>query len=288
MRLLRVLCAATLAVAASLSFTVGSAAAARTPVGNDIAWPQCGKSYPSGQAFGIVDVNHGRANDTNNCFASELSWAQQSTGLTSQPKVGVYVNTGNPSNAGASWWPTSDTFSWNQTLLNDESDGYGLTPVTVANPYGSCAGPDTDQACSYVYGYAKAWDDVLYRPLSAAGTALVWLDVETTNSWESATDPITWPTAYASNIADLAGMRDAFQALGYAVGVYSTASQWQQITGLSGSDASPFSGVPEWLAGAGSSSAAKFCSQSPFLKWSRITLTQYVSGRFDYDYSCTG
>lgn len=287
MHLTRMLAAAALVIAAGVTSPTSALAAARTPVGNDIAWPQCGKSYPTGQAFGIIDLNHGRANDTNNCFASELAWAQKSSGLTSQPTVGVYVNTGNPSAAGASWWPTSDTFSWNPTTLNDESDGYGLNPVTVANPYGDCSGTGTDQACSYVYGYAKAWDDVIYRPLPSADVALVWLDVETTNSWESPSDPVTWPTAYASNIADLVGMRDAFQALGYSVGVYSTASQWQQITGQTGSDQSPFSGVPEWLAGASSSTAATFCGQPPFMKWSRIILTQYVSGRFDYDHSCT-
>ena len=41
--------------------------------GNDISWPQCGGSYPAGQAFGIVGVNGGRANDQNPCFGSELA-----------------------------------------------------------------------------------------------------------------------------------------------------------------------------------------------------------------------
>src|SRR6478735_5936173 len=93
---------------AIITFASGAALAAKpapTPspsvkLGNDISWPQCGKSLPKGQAFGIVGVNNGLANTTNPCLASELSWAGSSTGGTGQPKVELYVNTANPGSAG--------------------------------------------------------------------------------------------------------------------------------------------------------------------------------------------
>src|SRR5437588_4475570 len=62
--------------------------------GSDISWPQCGKSYPTGAAFGIVGVDHGRPFDPDNqygpnaCLAGEYAWAQK-TG-----RGDLYINTG--------------------------------------------------------------------------------------------------------------------------------------------------------------------------------------------------
>src|SRR4051794_22516535 len=72
------------------------AEAAASGAGNDISWPQCGRTLPTGQAFGIVGVNNGLANTTNPCLATELSWAGNSKGTTLQPKTALYVNTANP------------------------------------------------------------------------------------------------------------------------------------------------------------------------------------------------
>src|SRR5438105_13852995 len=65
-----------------------SAAAASIPayVGNDISYPQCGKTLPTKQAFGIVGVNGGIATTTNGCLTTQLKWAARSTGVTDQPK----------------------------------------------------------------------------------------------------------------------------------------------------------------------------------------------------------
>src|SRR2546427_4681182 len=87
------------AVAVGLTFTPAMAAQARpsaSPTGNDISYPQCGKTYPSGQAFAIVGVNGGKASNFNGCFNSEWSWAQTSRGGTSQAPAQLYINTGNP------------------------------------------------------------------------------------------------------------------------------------------------------------------------------------------------
>lgn len=254
---------------AVLIFSGGAALAAKPapapsppPVllGNDISWPQCNKSLPKGQAFGIVGVNNGLANTTNPCFTTEVSWAQKSTGGTGQDKVALYVNTANPGLTG-SWWPTSNT--------------YGGT--TISNPYGTCDGADT-AACAYVYGYAKAYDDATARGVSNPSSYLWWLDVETGNSWE---------TNKTANTADLEGMTAYFQSIGARVGIYSTGMQWGQIAGVPGTT-SNLRNLKSWVPGARSQSAAKAnCSTAPLTPGSSVTLTQFVSKNLDYDYSCT-
>ena len=137
------------AAAAVLMFVALPAQAANTRgPGNDVSWPQCGRALPKGQTLAIVGVNNGLANTTNPCLDTQLAWARTSKGGTGQPLVALYVNTANPGEAG-SWWPTSNT--------------YGGT--TVTNPYGECSDESNayGAACSYMYGYAKAYDDVHIR-----------------------------------------------------------------------------------------------------------------------------
>ena len=236
-------------------------ASAPSPVllGNDISWPQCNKTLPKGQAFGVVGVNDGLANTTNPCFATELTWAQKSAGGTGQDKVALYVNTANPGLAG-SWWPSSNS--------------YGGTIVTSA--YGTCDGTDTP-ACAYVYGYAKAYDDATIRGVSNPSSYLWWLDVETGNSWE---------TNKTANTADLEGMTAYFQSIYARVGLYSTSYQLGQIVG-NPSDGSNLNNLKSWIPGARSQSGAQTnCSSAPLTPGSIVTLTQFVSKNLDYDYSC--
>jgi len=228
-------------------------------LGNDISWPQCNKSLPNGQAFGVVGVNNGLANATNPCFATELSWAQKSAGGTGQDKVALYVNTANPGLTG-SWWPTTNTYGG----------------VTVSSAYGTCDGTDT-AACAYVYGYAKAYDDVNSRGVSNPSSYLWWLDVETGNSWE---------TNKTANSADLEGMTTYFQSIGARVGIYSTSTQWSQIAGVPGAT-SNLRSLKSWIPGSRSQSAARAnCSTTPLTPGGTVTLTQFVSKNLDYDYSC--
>jgi hypothetical protein len=259
-----------------------------TVAGNDISYPQCGTRYPAGQAFGIVGVNDGLANNDSPCFASEFAWAQGSPGLPTQPPASVYVNTGNPSGAGPVWWPTSNTFYDASDGTDSNTAFAGSTQVGVPVPaaYGACAA-DNDAGCSYVYGWAKAYEDFNHRGVPSPSSQHWWFDVETTNSWE--TPGSAYPTAYTSNIADLKGMADYFTSRGAAVGIYSTGYQWGQITGgtIALGSGDPFAGIPNWVAGATSSTAAAYCGSSyAFTYSSKVTLTQYVSRRLDYDHSC--
>ena len=222
--------------------------------GNDVSWPQCKKTLPKGQLFGIVGVNDGLANTTNPCFATELSWANVSVGGTGQDKAALYVNTANPGNLGVSDWPTSGTSS----------------------KYGTCIGGD-DQACAYQYGWNMAELDAQTRiGKNNPASFKWWLDVETDNSWETNT---------ANNIADLEGMTDYFQGIGGKVGLYSTASQWKQIAGTVSSTSSLY-GLNSWLPGSSSLSTAKTACTLPGLTGGQTTVTQYVAQRTDYDYSC--
>ncbi|MCU1554777.1 MAG: hypothetical protein JWM13_2263 [Arthrobacter sp.] len=234
---------------------------ASDPAGIDVSWPQCGKTLPQRPAFAIVGVNNGLANTTNPCLAAQMAWAgtAKTPAVTSQPRVALYVNTANPGLQG-SWWPTSNTYKGTR----------------VANPYGNCA-LRVFKACSYMYGYAKAYDDATVRGVSKPATYMWWLDVETENSWQS---------DKAANAAVLEGMTAYFQKIGARVGIYSTGYQWRQIAG-SVPSTSPLAGLPNWLAGASSLTGAKAnCSLPGLTPRSRVAMTQYVSGGLDYNFSC--
>ncbi len=255
-----------LALIAAIAATIGgqsSAAAARNtvPVGNDVSWPQCGKTLPTGQAFGIVGVNGGLPTNDNPCFSTQLAWAQGSVGGTSQPKAALYVNTANPG-LQSSTWPTS----------NVDPSG-----ATVSNPYGTCTGGD-DAACAYMYGWNKGELDFTSRGVPSPGTFFWWLDVETTNSWETNTQ---------ANVADLEGMTTYFEKQGVGVGLYSTRYQWGVIAGTAVSATSVLAGLPNWIPGARSLKGAQAnCATTPFTAGSKVTITQYVARALDYDYSC--
>lgn len=234
--------------------------ATATPTGNDISYPQCGRTYPSGQAFAIVGVNGGKASNFNTCFNSEWAWAVTSKGGTSQPPAQLYVNTGNPGDVLAQYsvadWPTS----------SDPS----------IDPYGTCAGTYTDDmACSWQYGYERAQADLNFVGSSTSSTW--WLDIETSNSWTS--DP-------AKNQASLEGMVYAMAHAGIVVGIYSSSGSWSSLFATVHAD-SPLYSLDEWRPGAKTLSRAKSnCTLAPFEGNGRVVTTQYVASNIDYDYSC--
>jgi hypothetical protein len=251
------------------AFTPAIAAQARpaaTPPGYDISFPQCGKSYPSGQAFAIVGVNGGKASNFNPCFfasdsfASEWEWAQTSIGGTAQPRAQLYVNTGNPGDVLAQYnvtdWPTSSV---------------------TADPYGTCSGTWTDDLpCSWEYGYERATADINFVGSSSGKW---WLDIETANSWTSDT---------AKNQASLEGMVYALQHGGATVGIYSSNGAWSSLFGTVAAS-SPLYSLNEWRPGARTLAQAQSnCLLAPFEGDPNniIEITQYVSAHLDHDYSC--
>ena len=268
-----VLTSATIAIVLAAAAASPAAAAHRvtsTVTGNDISWPQCGKTFPSGQAFGIVGVNGGLANKVNPCLGpdnggvstSELAWAWGSTGASKLPwKVALYVNTADPSPLVADW-PKSN----------------------VVPGIGPCDGSDSPE-CAWQYGWERATQDMAW--LSAAATQVGvtgkasdypwWLDVETANSWE------TGSLGLANNVADLQGMVAAFEGAGATVGIYSTSYQWGVITG--GSTDGNLAGLADWIPGARTLSAAQAnCSLAGFT--GAVTITQWFGKPFDGDWAC--
>lgn len=237
----------------------GGSTTTPTLLGNDVSWPQCNQSLPSGQAFAIVGVNDGLANGTNPCLSEQLAWAEQSVGGTGQPTVALYVNTANPGLEG-SWWPTSNEYNGQ----------------VVTSPYGTCTGAN-DRACAYMYGYAKASDDATIRGVNNPGSYRWWLDVETINSWQADT---------VANRADMEGMTAYFKSIGATVGLYSTTYQWGQLIG-SVSSSSNLYNLPSWIPGSRNEKAAKTaCTSTPLTAGSTISMTQFVSQSLDYDHSC--
>jgi hypothetical protein len=267
-RALSILTAALVATGLTCASPVAAVAArpiaadqSSSTLGIDVSWPQCGTKLPQGQAFAVVGVTGGLANDTNPCLSSQLAWAEKSSGVTGQPKVELYVNTANPGMQ-ASWWPST----------NSMKNG-----LPVANPYGSCAGAE-GAACAYVYGYSMAYDDFNNRGVLSPVTYRWWLDVELINTWQA---------DKAANAASLEGMTAYFRGKGAQVGLYSTSYQWGIIVGKV-SAASNLNGLRSWIPGSSSERTARTaCLLPPLTTGGTVAMTQFVVKNLDYNVSCS-
>jgi hypothetical protein len=251
-----------LAIVGAPTLMAYAAGTSGTPSGNDVSYPQCGKTLPSQQAFGIVGVNEGLANTTNPCLADEIAWAQNSSGITRQPKVSFYVNTANPGNLRVTDWPVNNYDP--------------ITDVVVTDPYGVCAGGD-DRACAWQYGWNIAELDAQTRGVSNPGQYRWWLDVETITSWESST---------RNNRAELEGMAAYFHHIGGTVGIYSMTSQWDKIVKIVPSTSSLYR-LAEWIPGARTLARAKAnCRLAPLTGRGIVTVTQWTVSKTNHDFSC--
>lgn len=291
--------AAVLAIGVTLLASVPAWAAkpaAKAPTtGIDVSYPQCGSTLPTDEAFAIVGVNGGVANDYNSCLGSEFSYAQTLAGTSGQVAAQPYLNTGDPGDTVADWPSPSQLGDFNsQTTPDGSCDYVSGSTTTGAN----------STACAYIYGYdmiagitysTGVIDGDLSTFSGATGKKLygfpTWLDVETANSWQTGT------TGLAMNVADLQGMVAAIDTAATdagvsakEVGIYSTSYQWNQITGTPSSTAAGnLWQLPDWIPGARSAGgAASNCGLASFNGDSGITLTQWFGHPYDGDYSCIG
>jgi len=291
----------------------GSVSAAGKPasvdprIGNDISFPQCGKALPTTQAYGIVGVNGGTANKTNVCLAEQLQWAARSAGNNpNQPRVQLYVNTGNPGEVleqyAVDTWPTNNVDPRGTDSVTG-ANASGVIDPNKVSPHGACtptAGSyresTNDKACSWQYGWNRAvvTVDERFKPAAASVGHSTnptdykwWLDVETMNSWQTAGNV----DATARNAASLEGMKQFYASEGVSkVGIYSTSYQWNQIVGNTletSTTGANLKGLESWLAGAASATdAKKRCTTLRGLTGGPVIMNQYVSRNLDYNYSC--
>jgi hypothetical protein len=258
-----------LAVAAAVLAVPGTASAAPTKVGYDVSYPQCDTRFPTDRPFAVVGVNGGLSTKANPCLGPQLAWAWQSSGaVPAQPRAQLYLNTANPGEV------RTEVSTW---------------PETGTTPYGRCDGSNS-AACSYRYGWQRASNSVgnffaagakAGRVSGAPARYTWWLDVETTNTWQSGSSE-----ALARNRATLEGMTDYLVARGAQVGLYSTNYQWNQIVGTVPVTSS-LAGRPSWLAGATTLSGAREnCSKPALVPAGTVTMTQFVQDGWDRNHSC--
>lgn len=249
--------------------------------GVDVSYPQCGKSVPTDQSFGIVGVNGALGDRENPCFQQQLGWAAASAGGTAQPKTQLYVLAANPgapgSNSdpkepGSSEWPISNVYP---------------AGVTVNNPFGTCVRysttkPKSTAECSFMYGYMRAYDDVAEFGPSNPGSYRWWIDVE---------EGLSWQTDAALNRAALQGMVAGLKSRGVtSIGVYSTSYQFKNLMGaVTNADVRA---LPSWIAiGDGRLDQAQAACSGARLLGGPIAMTQYKtpfgSTEIDRNWSCS-
>lgn len=257
--------------------------------GIDVSFVQCGATLPTDRAFAVVGVNGGRANTYNPCLPDQLAYAEALHGGTNQPVAQVYLNTGDPGNTVGDWPSPNQLGAYGSTS----------TPAGTCEFAAGTSGPGANSpGCAYIYGYdmvagivtpsgsvegaAPHFARVTGRSL---GSQPVWLDVETENSWQK---------DRAMNVADLQGVVDAVRAAAgsadpVTVGIYSTAYQWDRITGTPIGDAAGNLTGPAWVAGASTAVDAQLtCALASSFTGGRVALVQWVGAGFDENLSCTG
>lgn len=244
-----------LTLVATLSFSIlPSFASTMYPggyTGHDVSYPN--STTPTTGYFGIVGINGGRPYTYNANFLNEYAWASSYSSAIPSVAPSVFINLAAPIGS------TSSTGN--------------------SGPDGTCS--KKDKTCvAYNYGFNAAQDAYTHFGSTVSSASIVWLDIETSNSWSSNTSlnraTISGATAYfqggtAPNGSTVAG-------IGKPVGVYSTTSMWSTITN------NYQNMLPAWVA----TSATSAPSACPTAFTGGTTyLVQYSDGSgFDADYAC--
>jgi hypothetical protein len=241
--LLRPTVAFALAAAAVLPFA-GSVLAYVGPYtgfGYDISYPQCSGSTTtatfSGNSVAVIGVTHGRPYTINSCFVDEYAKAPSMRS--------VYMNLAAPVGKSA----TKDRTS---------------VPKACNSGNKACQG--------YNYGFNAAGE--AYAASGNTG-GVWWLDIETANSWLSS--DVNRQTIQGAVDFFTTGQYSSYapRSTGMQVGVYSSPSMWNSITG------NWQNGLPVWYAGTTSST----CGVSAFTG-GPVWLVQNASATSNGDRAC--
>lgn len=238
--------------------TAGSGTSGAT--GYDISWPECGGAMPASSSIAIVGADDGHPFSENPCFAQEQAWSSTAS------QQGLYMVVDSPIG-----WTSPHVMQY-----------------AYHGPAGDCTA-DQYACLSFNWGYNAATYAVQWAQSQGATTPNWWLDVELPTSTSidpSGADcyaPNFWvcdPT-YNTIVVDAAAA--VLHSYGKQVGVYSTKSQWQSITG-----GSPFDG-PTWIAGY-DYPAATYCdpanASSYWFAYSEPEYVQSLPATFDPDTAC--
>ncbi|MFA7297445.1 MAG: hypothetical protein WC211_09740 [Dehalococcoidia bacterium] len=234
-----------LALALLASIAVRTSAHAATPTGLDVSWPQCGKQLPmTPLAFAVVGVDNGKAFTSNPCFAEQYRWAGSTGTLPA-----LYFTLRSPQGATA-------------------ARGF-------EGPAGVCAASDA-RCIARNYGYHAAREARAYAVQQAGPppSTMWWLDIETMSHWS---------TDQAANAEVVRGAIEYLKEQGVLFGVYSTRTQWNQITG---GLALP-EGLPLWIAGAhDKADAPTMCTPRYAFGGGQLWLVQYIANNLDHNHVC--
>ncbi len=204
----------------------------------------------------------------------DVSWPNCQEVPVSQYKVGIVGVTG-----GLNFRPNpclSSEISWFRRYalyLNSGYPGIDSGRKHMHTPL-DCA-PNAAVCLAYNYGYAAGKYALQAAARGGAASNVWFLDVETENSWTNSS---------AVNRAELAGELMAVSSIGLpvvAIGIYSTPTQWQIITGGWRNT------LPEWLGtGQYTRVAALLGCRSPSFTGGPIWLSQYTV-RLDTNVVCS-
>ncbi len=239
--------AAAIVVALNANASAGFAYVSGT-TGYDYSYIQCGSAAPAA-SFGVVGVNAGYPfTYYNSCLAAEYVAAAR-TG-----NAAVYINTG--------YDPTYTAI-----------DGRHTTQACATSS--GVVNGRPDQQAAWAVGCSEAQRDAAYASAqSATDPTAWWLDVEIANSWSSS--DLTLNTYALQGV--IATLR---QTTSVPIGIYSTAAQWNAITGgyIAPVDAN-------WVAtGQRTAKRARQSCGAAGFTGAKVWLVQYL-GSYDHDLAC--
>jgi hypothetical protein len=225
-----------------------------TAAGVDVNANSACSTISSGSAFAVIGATTGKpfGSPDAGCFQAAVVQAQA---LPAAPQF--YLNLADPGKASAGHW----------------NDG-GPRACHVVHNY--------DMGCAYDYGYRAAQQAAEFASThGAAAGSRWWIDVETDNTWGSASGA---PGHKAANVADIQGALKYLGSHGYPAGVYTETAWWEAIT----RSPATFSHVPVWGGGAGSAKNARANCKAVSITGGPALLAQWfkTQGGIDHDVAC--
>ena len=238
------------AIALALGVVTAPTAQAVTLIGNDVSWPQCSTTnfgLPSSTQFVIIGLTNGLPFTENPCLAAQVQWAQSRSKPTH-----AYAMAAFPTLAQLTTYAAQGPWSSSTRAGQLSNVGYAEAQYAVAS-----------------------LNRIGYRP------PVVWIDVE-----PRPRQP--WPTSTATQRREnryvIEGLMRGLRDRGYAYGLYSFLSGWQEIT-----DSWRVPGVPVWAASGTldyPDEARDKCTQ-PSFSGGRVYLSQWLNDARTLDYNLT-